>query len=110
MDIIVIVKDTLNNIAGPLPILDPHATWVPSNTLKRHSISSFVRDDVHNLVTNSSMVKLVGSPPLILHSHIRRELRKPHLWICYSAKALWIAILFTKSVTHFQRYCLVREL
>jgi hypothetical protein len=61
-DIIAILKDTLNITSGPLPILDPHATWVPSNTLKRHSISSRVVDDVRNLVTSSNMVKLMGSP------------------------------------------------
>jgi len=61
-DIIVVLKDTLNTTSSPLPIPDPHVTRVPSNTLKRHSISSRVVDGVHNLVTNSSMVKLVGSP------------------------------------------------
>ncbi len=48
--------------------------------------------------------------PLILHSHIRRELRTPHLWICYSANALWIVIISLKSFIHFRRWCLVREL
>jgi hypothetical protein len=33
MDIIVVLKDTLNTTSGPLPIPDPHATRVPSNTL-----------------------------------------------------------------------------
>ncbi len=32
------------------------------NTLERHSISSHLGDGGRNLVTNSSMVKLVGSP------------------------------------------------
>jgi len=59
-DIIVVLKDTLNTTLGPLPIPDPHATKVPSNTLERHSINSRVVDDVHDLVTNSSMGKLVG--------------------------------------------------
>jgi hypothetical protein len=31
-DIITILEDTLNTTSGPLPILDPHATKVPSNT------------------------------------------------------------------------------
>jgi len=59
-DIIAILKDTLNTTLGPLPILDPHATEVPSNTLERHSICSCVIDGVHNLVTNFNMAKLVG--------------------------------------------------
>jgi len=61
-DIIVIPKDTLNTTLGPLPIPDPHATKVPSNTLERHLISSHVVDGVHNLIISSSMVELVGSP------------------------------------------------
>ncbi len=60
-DIIVILKDTLNTTSGPLPIPNPHATRIPSNTLKRHLIGSCVVDDVRNLVTSSSMAKLVGS-------------------------------------------------
>jgi hypothetical protein len=47
---------------------------------------------------------------LTLHSHRKKELRILHLWICYSSKALWIAIFSTKSFIHFQRLCLVREL
>jgi len=61
-DIIAVLKDTLNTTLGPLPILDPHATGVPFNTLERHSIGSRVADGVHNLVTSFSMAKLVGSP------------------------------------------------
>jgi len=61
-DIIAILKDTLNTTSSPLPIPDPHATKVPSNTLERHSIGSRVADGVRNLVTSSSMVKLVGFP------------------------------------------------
>ncbi len=60
-DIITILKDTLNTTSGPLPILDPHAIGVPSNTLERHSIGSHVADGFHNLVTSFSMAKLVGS-------------------------------------------------
>jgi hypothetical protein len=100
-DIIVILKDTLNITSGPLPIPNPHATGVPSNTLERHSIGSHVANGVRNLVTSSSMAKIGVFLPLILHSHIKRELRTPHLWICYSTKALWIAILSTKSLIHF---------
>ncbi len=54
-DIIVVLKDTLNTTSGPLPIPDPHATRVPSNTLERHSIGSRVVDGVRNLVTSSNM-------------------------------------------------------
>jgi hypothetical protein len=61
-DIIAILEDTLNTTSGPLPILEPHATEVPSNTLERHSIGSCVANDVRNLVTSSSMAKLVGFP------------------------------------------------
>jgi hypothetical protein len=61
-DIIVILKDTLNTTSSPLPIPDPHATRVPSNSLERHSICSHVVDDVCNLVISFSMVKLVGFP------------------------------------------------
>jgi hypothetical protein len=61
-EIIIILKDTLNTTSGPLPILDPHAIKVPSNTLERHSIGSCVTNSVHNLVINYSMAKLVGSP------------------------------------------------
>jgi len=61
-DIITILKYTLNTTSGLLPIPDPHATRVPSNTLERHSISSRVVDGIRNLVTSSSMAKLVGFP------------------------------------------------
>jgi hypothetical protein len=61
-DIIAVLKDTLNITLGPLPIPDPHATRVPSNTLERHLIGSCVVDGVHNLVISSSMAKLMGSP------------------------------------------------
>ncbi len=61
-DIIEILKDTLNITSNPLPIFDPHVTGVPSNTLERHSIGSHVVDGIRNLVINSSMAKLVGSP------------------------------------------------
>jgi hypothetical protein len=61
-DIIVVLENTLNTTSSPLPIPNPHATEVPSNTLERHSIGSRVADGVRNLVTNSSMAKLVGFP------------------------------------------------
>jgi hypothetical protein len=61
-DIIVVLKDTLNTTLGPLPIPNPHVIGVPSNTLERHSIGSHVTNGVRDLVTSSSMVKLMGSP------------------------------------------------
>jgi len=61
-DIITVLEDTLNITSHPLPILDPHALEVPSNTLERHSISSHVADGIRNLVTTSSMAKLMGFP------------------------------------------------
>jgi hypothetical protein len=59
-DIIAVLEDTLNTTSGPLLILDAHATEVPSNILERHSVGSCVVDGVRNLVTSSSMAKLVG--------------------------------------------------
>jgi hypothetical protein len=62
MNIIAVLKDTLNTTSGALRIPDPHTTGVPSNTLERHSIGSRVVNGVRNLITSSSMAKLVGSP------------------------------------------------
>jgi hypothetical protein len=100
-DIITILKDTLNTTLGPLLILDPHATGVPSNTLERHSIGSHVIDGVYNLVISSSMAKLMGSPTFDSTFTYQKGAKTPHLWIGYLAKALWIAIFSTKSLTHF---------
>jgi hypothetical protein len=61
-DIIAVLKDTLNTTLGRLPIPDPHALGLPSNTLERHLINSLVVDGVCDLVTSSSMAKLVGFP------------------------------------------------
>jgi len=61
-DIIALLNDTLNMTSCFLPILNPHATRVPSNTLERHLINSPITYVVHNLVTSSSLAKLVGSP------------------------------------------------
>ncbi len=52
----------MDTISGPLSVLHPHVTKVPSNTLERHSIGSRVIDGIRNLITNSSMAKLMGSP------------------------------------------------
>ncbi len=62
MNIIIVLKDTLNTTSSPLPIHDPHAIGIPSNTLEKHSIGSRVVDGIRNLVTSSNMAKLVGSP------------------------------------------------
>ncbi len=60
-DTIIVLKNTLNTTSSPLPIPDPHATKVPSNTLKKHLIGPHVTDGVCNLVTSFNMAKLVGS-------------------------------------------------
>ncbi len=62
MNIIIVLKDTLNTTSSLLPIHDPHAIGIPSNTLEKHSIGSRVVDGIRNLVTSSNMAKLVGSP------------------------------------------------
>jgi len=59
---IIIVLNTLNTTSSLLPIPDPHVIGVPSNTLEKHSIGLHVADDIHNLVTNSNIVKLMGFP------------------------------------------------
>ncbi len=61
-DIIAVLKDTLNITSSLLPIPDPHATRLPSSTLERHLIGSHVGNGVRDLVTSSSMAKLVGYP------------------------------------------------
>jgi hypothetical protein len=45
-NIIIVLKDTLNTTSSPLPIPNPHATRVPSNTFDKHLISSHVIDGV----------------------------------------------------------------
>jgi hypothetical protein len=61
-DIIVILKDILNARLSPLPIPDPHAIGLPSNTLERHLISSPIVHGVRDVVTSFNMAKLVGYP------------------------------------------------
>ncbi len=100
-DIIIVLKDSLNTTSGPLPIPNPHATRVPSNTLERHLIGSRVVDGVRNLVTDSSMVKLVGSPTSDSMFTYQKGTKAPYLWI---------AILSTKSLIHFSRWCLMKKL
>jgi hypothetical protein len=109
-DIIAILEDTLNITSGPLPIPDPHVIEVPSNTLERHSIGLRFVDGIRNLVTSSSMVKLVGFPTSDSTFTYQKGVKNIHLWICYLAKVLWTVILSTKSLTHFRRWCLIREL
>jgi len=60
-DIIPILKDTLNTTLAHLPILNSHATKVPSSTLKRHLIGSRIENGARNLVISFNMAKLVGS-------------------------------------------------
>ncbi len=52
----------MDTTLGLLPIPNPHATGVPSNTLEKHSIGSHVTNGIHNLVISFNMVKLVGFP------------------------------------------------
>jgi hypothetical protein len=52
-DIIAILEDTLNTTSRSLPIPNPHAIEVPSNTLEKHSINSCVANGVRNLMTCS---------------------------------------------------------
>jgi hypothetical protein len=61
-DIITVLKDTLNTTSSPSPIHEPHAKGVPSNTLERDLIGSPITDGICNMVTSSSMGKLMGFP------------------------------------------------
>ncbi len=90
MDIIAVLKDTLTSTSGPLPILDPHATRVPSNTLERHSIGSHVIDGIHDLVTSSNMVKLVGSPTSNFTSTYQKGAKNASL----------VDLLLSKGIVH----------
>ncbi len=109
-DIIVVLKDNLNITLSPLPMLDPHVTRLPSTTLERHLIGSPVADGIHDLVTSFNMAKLVGSPTSDSTFTYQKETKNTSFVDFYSAKVLWIIILFTKSLIHFRRWCLVREL
>jgi hypothetical protein len=55
-DIIAVLKYTLNTTLSPLPIPDPHATRVPSNTLEKHSIGSRVTHGIRNVVISFNML------------------------------------------------------
>jgi hypothetical protein len=109
-DIITVLKDTLNTTLGPLPIPNPHVTWVPSNTLERRSISSCVANGIRNLVTSSSMAKLMGFLTSNSTFTYHKGAKNTSLVDLLLNKVLWMAILSTKSLTHFRRWCLVREL
>ncbi len=103
-DIIIVLKDTLNTTSSPLSILDPHAIRVPSNTLEKHSIGSRVVNSIRNLV------KLVGSPTFDSTFTYQKGVKNTSFVICYTTKALWIAIFPTKFFTHFRRWCLMKKL
>ncbi len=109
-DIIVILKDTLNTTSRSLPILNPHATRVLSNTLERHSIRSPITNGVSNLVIKSSLAKLVDFCTYDSTFTNQKGVKNTSLVDLLLTKALWIAILSTKSLIHFQSWCLVREL
>ncbi len=109
-DIIAILKDSMNTTSGLLPIINPHATRVPSNTLEKHSIGSCVADGIRDLVISSNMAKLVGFLPLIFTFTYQKGAKNTSLVDLLLTKALWIANLCTKSFTHFRRWCLVRKL
>jgi hypothetical protein len=109
-DIITVLKHTLNTTLGPLPILNPHAKGVPSNTLKKHSIGSRVTASVRNLVTSSSMAKLVGSPTSNSIFTYQKGTKNTSFVDLLLNKTLWITILSTKSLIHLQRWRLVRKL
>jgi hypothetical protein len=107
--IIAILRDTLNTTSSPLPILDPHATKVLSNTLERHSIGSCVEDGIHNLVTNSNMAKLVGFPTSDFTFTYQKGTENISLMDLVLNKGV-LTHLSTNSLTHFRRWCLVKKL
>jgi hypothetical protein len=109
-DIITVLKDTLNTTSGPLPIPDPHAIRVPSNTLERHSIGSHVVDGIHNLVISSNMAKLVGSPTSNFTFTYQKGVKNTSLVDLLLSKGVVDSHSLHKVSFHFQRWCLVREL
>jgi hypothetical protein len=108
-DIIAVLKDTLNTTSSPLPILDPHATRLPSNTLERHLIGSTIVDGVCDLVTSSSMVKLVGFPTSDSTFTYQKKAKNTSPMDLLLGKGV-VDSLSTKSLTHFLRWCLMKEL
>jgi hypothetical protein len=109
-DIITVLKDTLNTTSGPLPIPNPHAIGVPSNTLERHSIGSHVVDGIHNLVISSNMAKLVGSPTSNFTFTYQKGVKNTSLVDLLLSKGVVDSHSLHKVSFHFQRWCLVREL
>jgi len=109
-DIIAILEDTLNTTSGPLPIPDPHATKVPSNTLERHSINSCVIDGVCNMVTSSNMVKLVGFPTSDSTSKYHKGVKNTSLVDLLLSKGVVDSHTLHKVFHPFQRWCLMIEL
>jgi len=109
-DIIAILKDTLNITSGPLPIPEPHATEVPSNTLERHSIGSRVANDIRNLVISSSMAKLVGFPTSNSTFTYQKGVQNTSLVDLLLSKGLVDSHSFHKVSHSFRKWCLVREL
>ncbi|CAM6048069.1 unnamed protein product [Sphagnum compactum] len=71
-DIIAVLEDTLNTTSGPLPIPNPHATEVLSNTLERHSIGSRVADGVRAqpMILGVQFAKKMG----MLDSKLRKSM------------------------------------
>jgi len=109
-DIIVVLKDTLNITLSSLPIPVPHATKVPSNTLEKHSIGSRVADGVHNLVTSSSMAKLVGSLTSDFTFTYQKGVKNTLLVNLLLHKGVMDSHSLHKVSHSFQRWCLVRKL
>jgi hypothetical protein len=109
-DIIATLKDTMNTTSSPLPIPNPHAKGVPSNTLQRHSIGSRVVDVVHNLVTNSSMAKLVGSPTSNSTFKYQKGTNNTSLVDLLFSKGIVHSHSFHKVSHSFSKVVLVKEL
>ncbi len=109
-DIITILEDTLNTTLGPLPIPEPHAIEVPSNTLERHSIGSRVADDVRNLVISSSMAKLVGFPTFDSTFTYQKGVQNTSLVDLLLSKGVVDSHSLHKVSHSFPKWCLVREL
>jgi hypothetical protein len=98
-DIISILKDTLNITSGLLLILNSHAIGIPYNTPEKHSIGSRVIDGIRNLVTNSSMAKLVSSPTSDSTFTYQKGVKNTSFVDLLLNKG--VVVLFTKFFTHF---------
>jgi hypothetical protein len=108
-DIIVVLRDTLNTTSGLVPILDPHATKVPSNILERHSIGSLVVDGICNLVTNSNMGELVGSSTSDSTFIYQKGANNTSLMDLLFSKGVVGNHSLRKVSQSFSRWCLVKE-